>query len=295
MRFLFNLFFLAIVLNASSQDKLFYINGLHKQVYVREISANEIIVETDSTTEIILKEDVLLIEYKNGLVDVFNSPTESKIINLNSQQKNNAQFQNKPIFNYNLVSINTLALCNADAAVFYEHILQNKKIGVGAMGAYNFNPYTIGSNLFITILNNAKKNYDLGVYCNFYPKAFSKKTSVTYGILFKQTNFSFNLVTEDTVKIGGTTFTNITYKYTKGNQFATLFNIGTHTNILPNCFIKTYFGVGGFKLRGDYKKAYNNEVNKNNAANNTSTMHTAQSNTTFLLKVYIGINIGYAF
>jgi hypothetical protein len=294
MRLLFNLFFLAIVLNAASQDKLYYINGSSKLVFVREINPNEIIIETDSTTETILKEEVLLIEYKNGLVDVFNSPKESKIINLNSQQKNNLHNQNKPLFNYNLVSINTLALCNADASAFYERILQNKKIGFGVMGAYNFNPLSIGPNTFINILNNAKKNYDLGIYCNFYPRAFSKKTFITYGILFKQTNFSFNLVTEDTIKIGGNTSTNINYKYTKGNQFATLFNIGTNTTVLSNCFIKTYFGLGGFNLRGDYKKAYNAEYDKNNISNNNNTPP-EKANFSFLPKLYIGINIGYAF
>ena len=285
-----------LCINLGAQDKIYYTNGLSKQLQVLQISADTIIGETDSTTETILTQNVLLIEYKNGTIDVFNLPTQSKIINTNSVQKNNIHNQNKPLFNYNLVSYNALALCNADASAFYERILQNKKIGLGIMGAYNFNIHSIGTNAFISILNNAKKNYDLGIYLNYYPKAFSKKTSITYGILFKQTNFSYNIVTIDSVTIGGQTSSTISFKPTSSNQFATIFNIGTHTTILPNFFIKTFFGIGGFNLRGDYKTQFNYEANKQQPSrqqkNNTNK---TQSTISFLPKLYIGINIGFAF
>ena len=280
---------------AFSQDKIFYTNGVSKNVSVKEINPENIIIETDSTTETILKEDVMLIEYKNGSIDVFNSPKDSKIINLNSLQKNNMHLQSKIAFNYNFISFNSLALGNADASVFYEHISKNKKIGLGVMGAYNFNSYSNNPNLFITILNNAKKNYDFGIYCNFYRKTFSKKTTFCYGILFKQTNFSFNLLTEDTVKTSNSTYINVNYKYTKGNQFATIFNIGTHTTILPNFFIKTLIGVGVFKLRGDYKTEFNYEINKNNNSNNSNNKSAEKLNVNFLPKLYMGLNIGFAF
>ena len=277
-------------MNVSAQDKIYYINGLCKQMHVLQISSDTIIAETDSTTETILTQNILLIEYKNGTIDVFNLPTQSKIINTNSVQKNNIHNQNKPLFNFNLASYNALALCNADISAFYERILQNKKIGLGVMGAYNFNIHAIGTNAFISILNNAKKNYDLGIYFNYYPKAFLKKTTISYGILFKQTNFSYNIVTIDSVNVGGQTSTTVIFKPAVGNQFATIFNIGSHTTILQNFFIKTFFGIGGFNLRGDYKNQFNYEVNKQQNNQNQT-----QSNLSFLPKLYIGINIGFAF
>jgi len=285
---------LGIVFFALSQDKIYFLNGLSKQVTVLEINPNEVKFETDSTTETILKEEVLLIEYKNGSIEVLNKPKESKIVNTNSLQKNNTYLQNKPIFNNNLVSINTLALCNADVAVFYERILQNKRIGLGVMGAFNFNLNSTMPNIFITLLNNAKKNYDLGIYFNYYPKAFSKKTFISYGILFKQTNFSYNSILTDSTLIAGQIAVTISYKPSIGNQFATIFNIGSYTQLPSNFFIKTLFGIGGFYLTGNYKTQLNYELNKNNISNSNSAPP-EPFNVRFLPKLYLGLNIGFAF
>ncbi len=295
MRVLLLLLFLTVVFKISSQDKLYLLSGECKNVRVTEIGIDEVKFETDSSNEIVLKETILLIEYKNGTLDVFNRAPESKIINLNSVNKKQINNQNKALFNYNLVSFNSLALCNADASVFFERILQNKKIGMGVMAAYNFNVEAISPNINIVILNGAKKNYDLGLFCNVYKKRFIKKTSLSYGIMFKQTNFSFNSVAEDSIKTTTSTGVNITYTKSKGNQFATLFNFGTHTMVLPNFFIKTYFGVGGFNLRGNYKQQYNYEINKASNSNTNQNGTPAQLNVTFLPKLYVGINLGYAF
>jgi hypothetical protein len=235
--------------------------------------------------ETILKNQVLLIEFKNGAVEFFNPPTKNLVVNANGQVRKQLQGRAEEISLNNFASLNTLALCNSDISGFFEHLVTSKKAGFGMMAAYNFNQYAGIQNAFISILNNAKKNYDVGVFANLYPSHFKNRTTFYFGIFFKYTSFNFTSVVEE--KIG--TATNIKYVPAKGSQLATIFTIGTQTYLSKTVFLKTIVGLGAFNLRGDYKQQFNYAANLNNKPNAQTTT------TTTLPKLYFGLNLGFNF
>lgn len=268
------------------QDKLFFLNGTTKTGKVTEITPNYIALKSDSGVIEFERTAILLIEFKNGKFDKINDP--EKDVTTKADKKENFHFKqaNKQLYSYNRVSINSLALCNADIAAFYERMLPGKKIGLGVMGAYNFNLYANGTNAFIAILANAKKNYDMGGFINLYPARFEKRTFMHLGVMVKYTSFNFTSVRSDSVKVGNVYAVSNSYKASKGSQLATIFTIGSHTDITKNFFIKTIFGLGGFKLTGAYKEQFNIELNKANTNNQPLESKS-------LPKLYFGINLGF--
>ncbi len=143
---------LLLAFDLQSQDKLFFLDGSTKTGKVTEIGPEQITLKINNENNLIQKSLVLLIEFKNGSCDIINVPTEN--ITHVADKKENFHFKQskKEVYNYNQVSLNSLALCNADVSVFYERILPIKKIGIGVMGAYNFNLYanTLNSNIAIS-------------------------------------------------------------------------------------------------------------------------------------------------
>ncbi len=262
-------------------------DGQTKSGKVTVITPEYIGLKSDSGVIEFDRSTVLLIEFKNGKFDKINDP--EKEITTKADKKENFHFKqaSKELYSYNRVSINSLALCNADIAAFYERMLPKKKVGLGIMGAYNFNVYANATNAFIAVLANAKKNYDLGGFINFYPARAEKRTFLHLGLMIKYTSFNFTSVRSDSVKVGNVYAVTNTYKASKGSQLATIFTVGSHTDITKNFFIKTIFGVGGFKLKGDYKEQFNIELNKTNAPN------AQKIESRSLPKLYLGINIGF--
>jgi hypothetical protein len=63
--------------------------------------------------------------------------------------------------------------------------------------------------------------------------------------------------------------------------------VGSHFNFTESFFIKSYFGFGGFNLRGDYREQYNYQSKPNRGSKNPN------QNVGFLPKLYLGINIGF--
>jgi hypothetical protein len=112
------------------------------------------------------------------------------------------------------------------------------------------------------------------------------------GLMMKYTSFNFSGVKDDSVKVGNLISSTTTYTPGKGGQLATILTIGSHTDISNNFFIKTIFGIGAFKLRGDYKTQYNLEINKANKQSNNGA-NTQPLNYNYLPKIYFGINIGF--
>ncbi|MGZ3900503.1 MAG: hypothetical protein ACXVO9_13860 [Bacteroidia bacterium] len=275
---LFLMVFLFCSLRA--QDKIYFLDGHTLECRVLEISPEQVMVSA-AEKESINRAEIFLIKYKNGFIEVMNTPTANVIYNPASKSKNQVSADTK-IYKPGYLSLNTLALCNADIAAFYEYIPKSKIIGLGLMGAYNFNLNSTGQNSFITILPNAKKNFDLGATFNFYPGRLKKRTSLYLGMMIKYTSFNFNY-TMDTTNAGGI----IRYRATSGSQLATIFAIGTTTFFGEHFFLKTMAGLGSFKLNGDYKKQFNYEFNKNSGKN----PHYFNS----LPKIYLGLNIGYNF
>ncbi|WP_317899657.1 hypothetical protein [Aurantibacillus circumpalustris] len=284
--------FIVLSCALKAQDKVYLMDGECKIVKVLEISADQITVVPISesgapfinSNETIPTKDVVLIEYKNGTIEVYNTPKNTLTRNAIGTTRKNDQ-KDQQLFAFNFVSMNTLALCNADLSFFFERLVQSKKIGYGLMGAYNFNNHATIANLFIGILHNAKKSYDFGAFFNFYPGHFKRKTTFCMGALIKYTSFSFSSVKEET---SGTS-TIVKYTPSTGSQLAFIFNIGTHTNFKNNFFFKTIAGIGGYPLFGEYKKQVNYLVNKDADPN------TKPINYSFFPKIYLGINLGLSF
>jgi hypothetical protein len=261
-------------------------------VKILEIAPNEITYTLISESgapfindhEKIATKEVVLIEYKNGRIEVYNLPKKSLIYNANGTVRKELK-KGSAEFAFNFVSLNTLGLCNADISVFFERLIDSKRIGYGVMGAYNFNHRVISPNLFLSILHNAKKNYDLGAFVNLYTNPFKRRTTFYMGILFKYLSFNYSKVIEEVTPTG----TNIKYIAAKGSQFSPIFNVGTHSNLKNNFVFKTIVGIGGYALKGDFKQQYNLLVNKNNDPG------TQPYNYSFLPKIYLGLNLGFSF
>lgn len=268
-----------------AQDKIYLLDGSKKVVKILEVGIDAVEYSDLSESgapflnskETLPNRKILLVEYKNGKIEIFNQPEKSSISTSQGLVTSSIKKTDNRLNNNNFIYFNTLALCNADIAGFYEHLVPSKKIGLGLMVAYNFNPYAISPNLFIAVLYNAKKNYDAGGFINFYPSAFKRRVTFSYGILIKYTAFSFSKNTG--------TATNVVYVPANGSQLATIVNIGTHSNLSKNLFLKTMIGLGGFTLKGDYKQQFNAILSENN--NGTD------YNYTFLPKLYFGLNLGF--
>ena len=284
MKYLIINIFILVAFSLKSQDKVFFIDGTTKSGKITEIAPEEITIKIAFENFSFPRNTILLLEFANGTFEIINTPQEN--ITSVSSKKENFHYKQpkKEIYNFNHVSINTLALCNADIAAFYERILPIKKIGIGVMGAYNFNLYATTLNTNIILLSNAKKNYDFGGFINIYPGHIEKKTRMHFGIMLKYTSFNFSSVTVLPSSI-------TTYKPSKGSQLATIVTTGTHTNLTHNIFIKTIFGIGAFKLKGDYKQQYNQELNNANQQS-TNNPNAQPVNYNFLPKFYFGLNVG---
>jgi hypothetical protein len=277
----------------NAQDKIYLVDGECLKGKVTEISDHKITFEANDPdkeymqgTQVLYKSNILLIEYKNGKVELFSTPTDDIIYtpdknNSDSHRDKNLNRNPEKTEHLNLGSLNTLALCNADISGFYERLTNTKRFGFGVMGAYNFNQYASFPNLFIAVLYNAKKNYDLGGFINYYPTHFKGRNAFYYGIMCKYTYFRFTSVSEQ--KSGTTSI--LTYSPATGSQLATMFTFGSHLQITKDFFIKTIIGIGGFKLHGVYKEQYNYVINQGVSNSNTST----------LAKVYFGLNAGFTF
>lgn len=271
------LVYFGVLMNFSAQDKIYFLNGSSKAAKVLEISPESILIEGEDEPVTLKRENLLLILYKNGTVELINTPSQNLIYNPAAPVKFSGTNAER-IFKPNHFSVNTLALCNADVAAFYEYITRSKKIGVGVMGAYNFNLKATYQNQYIARLQNAKKNFDVGATVNIYPWAFKKRTTFYFGMMLKYTGFSFDGIKADPVNGGNT----VIYFPASGSQLATLFTSGTHTLFGQGFFIKTMLGLGAFKLKGEYKEQFNYELNS-----------AGYDRINYLPKIYFGINLGF--
>jgi sRNA-binding regulator protein Hfq len=264
------LLFIFLCFNAFSQDKIYLLNGECYKGKVTEVQTESIKIK-NSERSVIYKDEILLIEYSNGLIENYKAP-QADVVYSQPGAENKIDMQVLNDLKRSRLSINTLALTNADLSCFYEYLTRDKSVGFGAMGAYNFNRYANAQNAFIAILNNSKKNYDLGAYINFYTDRKESKSSFYYGVLFKYTDFTFSQLSDSSNVVKFTT--------RKGSQLATILTIGSHVNLTNDLFIKTLFGLGGFNMKGAYKEEFNRIID-------------AGISYTFMFKLYFGINIGF--
>lgn len=162
---------------ASAQDKIYLLDGSCRVVKVLEIAPDYITIVPLSesgapfinSNETIPKNTVLLVEYKNGAIELYNKPDKTTVYTSNSPKTVREKKDADNVSFFNLASLNTLALCNSDITGFFERLVQSKKLGFGAMASYNFNKYVTAPNLFMLILNNAKKTTTWAFLLIFIP------------------------------------------------------------------------------------------------------------------------------
>lgn len=288
MKTLITAILLFFTLPGRAQDFVYLLNGSKTTGKITEVGTEDVAVLTDGATERIPRAEILLLEFRNGTTEIINQPRANVTASARPGKISLANNVNE-LPRQNLISFNSLALINADVSCFYERINKTKEIGFGIMGAYNINPRATIYTPHIFILSNARKLYDLGLFMNYYPKSLNKTRSFYVGLFFKYTAINFSSLSEDTVMSGGVKSVLVSYKAAEGHQLATLFSIGKHYRITNSFFVKTLFSIGGFNLKGDYKKQYNFMSNRGNPAG------TLPVERTLLLKWYFGLNAGYYF
>lgn len=278
------LFLVLLYRSLGAQDTVYFLDGEKRDGKVIEIGPDMVLVETDGEKKQIARQYIMLIQYKNGFFETFNRPAESKTIVRNSDGQGGKSADRKVTKAQinNRVSFNSLALANSDIAFFYEYLIPNSKVGLSAMGAYNFNSGTGFYNAFIDRATKAKKNYDLGVSVDFYSSNPREKTSFFGGLMIKYTNFSYYRVVY--MPSGNGTIRVVNEGRASAYNLATLFTFGISRQWPDNFFIKSIVGAGGCFLRGDIR---------NQLGNANSTQST--DGPFFLFKGYLSLNIGYCF
>ena len=264
------------------QDKVYLLNGEVKKGVILEVSPNNITFMDDYGTTTLEKTGILLVEFKSGKTEVFNKATVDLFAT--NGRGSNPRFEKtrRKVDTVNMLSINSAALCNADLAFFYERLLFNKRIGIGLMGAYNFNSVTNFYNLYLFPLEKSKKVYDAGFHLNYYSKSEFLSSKLIYGLMVKYTEFSYTAIFEERIGTGSSSRMVTRRMNTTGHHIATLFTVGTHTSLKHNLFIRSVCGLGGYLLHGIYKQQYNYKSGP-------------ESNVGFLPKLYLGMNIGFNF
>lgn len=275
---LFTCLFLFSLLGA--QDRIVLLNGAEKKGRILEIGPEIIKYDYEGIQISVATDDVLFLEFKNGTVEIINTPEKSVVYVPREVEDTKPIRDKQQVDKNNLITVNTLGLLNADAALFYERFFAKKQIGLSLMGAYNFNNYVGAANIFLITLSNAKKHYDLGAMLSYYFAEIKTKRQIYAGVLFKYTYFTFSR----TVLAGTPPGSVINYVPSSGYQMATIFTIGTQQALGENFVIKTIFGLGGFNLKDNYFKEYNYQRGQ-----------VGQNNISFLPKFYFGINAGFTF
>lgn len=279
--------FLSATCLLQSQDLIYLNNGSKFEAKVKELTPSEIkyknINNPDGPTYVISKSDVLLIEYKNGNVDVINKNPMSVSPKSLSPATAETKVAKKPsptdlyYLNKNAIHINALALVNADITLMYERDFANNHLSVLALGGYNFNKVTTWPNLYIkSSLANTKKNYDAGLGLNFFPST-RRKAQYFLGVLVKYMNYSFDREVLVQEVVSGVTYDKLEIQKAEGYQIATMLLNGFQVRLTPAITYKAFIGIGPFSADADLKKElYGN------------------SESTFP-KAYLGICIGYRF
>lgn len=290
MKHLGLLLFLLTSFTLPAQDKVYFLDGSKLTCTVVNIMSEHIeLVNGQGNTSIVSKFDLLLIEYHNGKFEIFNRATKDLETN-ESEEENDKKKVETSQFKQNYLSINTLALTNADISAFYEYVSPNKKGGFGVMGAYNFNTRTTFQNVFFINLPNSRKLYDVGVFCKAYLNSSSEKNiKFSLGLFFKYTNFTFDIVKIDSVSGPAGSTQILTYSHSGGMQLASMGTLDCRVNLNDSFFITGLVGLGGFNLRGVYKQEFNKEINKNLKPGEQVV------NYSFLPKIYFGLNAGFNF
>lgn len=280
---------LILQLVAGAQDKIYFLDGSMQEGNIIEVGPERLKVNYGSYEGEVLRGEVLLIEFASGFTEVINTPAKS----LTVTSRDEGRAQQNAVFartgRHSFFSLNSLGLMNADVSLHYEYILHNKNIGLGAMGVYNFNDRAGLFNAFISSVANSKKKHELGLFANYYSKDPRQEICFFLGAMLKYTYFTFSKVIETQSANGGIISTAIRYEDARAYHLATMATVGINVNTPQNFMFKAVAGLGGYYIKGAFREQFNYEQNRNRDPGSP------KSNTVFLPKAYLGLNVGYLF
>ena len=259
-----------------------------RKAIVKEISTSEIkyknFTNPDGPTYIVTKSDVLMIEYKNGVVEIINTnPTSISPIKTETLTPKREVVKKGPndlyYLNKNCIFLNGMALANSDIALLYDREFAKSRFSLTVLGAYNFNLHSNYTNYYIRALGISKKNYDIGVGINYYTQT-KKRSQYFVGLLFKYMNYDYVHETEIHDVINGLPFTSIKTENVNNFQFASMVVNGIQIRATPFFTYRVFIGLGFTNKNSDISKA----VKEN-------PLQEARSFT----KAYLGMCVGYRF
>jgi hypothetical protein len=271
-----------------AQDIIYLNNGNKLTAVIKEVNIQEIkykkFENPDGPTYVISKNDVLLIEYKNGTFDVITkNPARVTPPRLEAAIPQKKEVKKDPYalyyLNKNCVYFNGLALVNSDISFMMEREFNKSRFSVVLLGAYNFNLRTNYTNRYIYALNYSKKNYDLGGGINYFTQT-KRRSQYFMGLWFKYMNYNYvrETASQDTI-IGQPSIT-VTQENVNSYQFATLFMNGIQVRVTPFFTYRMFLGLGFTNRNRDVSIAVKEDLNQQ-----------ARS----FAKVYLGICVGYRF
>lgn len=283
----FVLFFLFLFQLIRAQDIIHLNNGDKFDAIVKEITSYEVkyknFTNPDGPTYVIVKNDVLLIEYQNGTLEIINknpkslSPVKTETISPKKEIKkgpNDLYYVGK-----NTIYLNGLALVNSDIALILDREIANSRLSIVLLGAYNFNIHTNYTNRYIQALGISKKNYDLGAGINYYTQA-RKRTQYFVGFLFKVMHYEYVRETITTDSIGGVVFNVSKTENVNNFQFAGMLVNGLQFRITPFFTYRAFIGLGFTNKNSDISKAVEEDVTQRARSYG---------------KAYLGMCVGYRF
>jgi len=241
-----------------SQDIIYRTDGTKFTGKVTEITPREIKYKSAENptgpTYVVSRDAILLIEYKNGKIEFIASdpktftpgqPEAAERAREKKKSEEDLLFLNK-----NTVMLNGAALANSDITFMYDRDFADGYLTGSALVGYNFNLGTTWPNAFIDQLNNAKKNYDLGLGISLNPFP-NQKVQYYMGLLFKYMNFSYDKSVPVQVVSGTFTYTTYEYQKTEGIQLSSMFVNGLQVRITPTFNYKFFLGIGGFNMKDE--------------------------------------------
>lgn len=270
-----------------SQDIVYLNSGDKFEAIIKEINSSAVkyknFTNPDGPTYVINKSEVLMIEYKNGTLDIINktpvsiSPAKTETVVPKKQTKKEPYelyYSNK-----NCLYFNGLALANSDLAFIYDREIAKSRLSIVLLGAYNFNVHTNYTNRYLQAVGISKKNFDVGAGINFYTQT-RRKSQYFVGLLFKYMDFNYVRETTTEQIINGTPHLSVTTQNVHNYQFASMIVNGLQFRMNPFFTYRIFIGVGFTNKDTDITKAVKEDLKIE-----------AQS----LSKAYLGMCVGYRF
>lgn len=269
------------------QDILYTITAEKINCHVTEITETSVFYTINKTqSDSININFVYLIQYANGLVEKLNA-IEEPVTNRTDPIK---IYVSKTPYS---ISLNTLAFYNSDITFLGERHLKNSAYTLGLLASYNFNTRTSWPNIWLALLTNAKKQYDIGTYFLFKPDGINPKhrSSGFIGCMLKYTAFTFEAEKQTVVyTFGVPQIVSRGFEKRNSSLLALMLSVGYDVQLNKTCFFRGLVSVGGFRVKNNYAEEISKKIlqNQNLAGSSSSRIN-------YLPKLYFGLCIGWQF